>query len=227
MFDFDGTKIYWLGHDGFKIITSDDSNLMKTVYIDPYELSSAHKNKKDADLVLLTHDHYDHLSAEDLKNIVNSNTRIVAAHKCINKLKAEGIKVLELKGVMPGDSILIGNFSVEAVPAYNTNKKFHPKEDNHVGFVITVNGGKHRIYHTGDTDIIPEMQLVKPDIAFIPVSGTYVMTAREAAQAVNELVKPKGLAIPMHYGTIVGSEKDAETFKELVNVCKVDILGKD
>ena len=86
---------------------------------------------------------------------------------------------------------------------------------------------KHRIYHTGDTDIIPEMKFGNADIALVPVSGTYVMTAEEAAQAVNEVIKPKKLAIPMHYGTIIGSEKDAERFRELVNVCETKILERE
>jgi L-ascorbate metabolism protein UlaG (beta-lactamase superfamily) len=84
-----------------------------------------------------------------------------------------------------------------------------------------------RVYHSGDTDIIPEMSSVNPDIALVPVSGTYVMTAQEAAQAVNERIKPKKLAIPMHYGSIVGSDQDAQTFKQLVTTCSVQILSKE
>ncbi|MER3407921.1 MAG: Zn-dependent hydrolase, partial [Nitrososphaera sp.] len=106
----------------------------------------------------------------------------------------------------------------------NTNKSFHPEADRKVGFVVTLNG--LRIYHAGDTDEIPEMAQVKPDVALVPVSGTYVMTADEAARAVNEKIKPRMLAIPMHYASIVGSEKDAERFKQLVRVCPVEILKK-
>ena len=131
----------------------------------------------------------------------------------------------ETKGVAPGDKLTVQGIPIEAVAAYNTNKHFHPKADGKVGFIITLN--EMRIYHTGDTDDIPEMSAIEPDIALVPVSGTYVMTAEEAAKAVNEKIKPKKLAIPMHYGSIVGSKKDAAKFKELVTACPVEILEKD
>lgn len=134
---------------------------------------------------------------------------------------------LHLTGFTPGDSTTIGDITVEAIAAYNTNKQFHPKSDNKIGFVLTVNGGRCRVYHAGDTDIIPEMKSAKPDIALVPVSGTYVMTAEEAAQATNDLIKPKSIAVPMHYGTIVGNEEDAKTFKDMVNICSVNILQKE
>jgi L-ascorbate metabolism protein UlaG (beta-lactamase superfamily) len=125
----------------------------------------------------------------------------------------------------PGERASPRGLVVEAIRAYNTNKKFHPKEDNKIGFVITVDG--HRIYHSGDTDIIPEMSGLNPDIALLPVSGTYVMTADEAAKAIDESIKPKNFAIPMHYGSIVGSEEDANKFKAAVRTCEVRILNKE
>ncbi|MEW6605696.1 MAG: MBL fold metallo-hydrolase, partial [Thermoproteota archaeon] len=131
----------------------------------------------------------------------------------------------EVKGVAPGDKVTVQGMPVEAIAAYNTNKKFHPKADKKVGFVITIND--MRIYHTGDADDIPEMSTAKPDVALVPVSGTYVMTAEEAAKAINEKIKPKKLAIPMHYGSIVGSEQDAIRFKQLVTVCPVQVLNRE
>lgn len=218
MLDIDGVRIHWLGHDGFKIVASG-----KTIYIDPYQLSEAQQNKNDADVVLISHNHYDHLSLDDLKHVIGKKTSIVAAKECVNKLNTIG--ATEVKGVLPGDKVTVQGISVEATAAYNTNKQFHPKADNKVGFVITLNN--LRIYHTGDTDDIPEFSKVSPDVALVPVSGTYVMTAEEAARAVNEKIKPKKLAIPMHYASIVGSEKDAEKFKQLVTVCPVKILDKE
>jgi len=216
--DFNGVSFHWLGHDGFRIMACG-----KTIYIDPYQLSKAQQNKKDADILLISHNHFDHLSIDDLKHVIGKNTSILAAKECVEQLKAVG--VTELKGVTPGDKVSVQGLEVEAVAAYNTNKKFHPKADSKVGYVIAING--MRIYHTGDTDDIPEMSAVKPDIALVPVSGTYVMTAEEAAGAVNERIKPKELAIPMHYGSIVGTEKDAQKFKQLVTVCPVQILDRE
>jgi L-ascorbate metabolism protein UlaG (beta-lactamase superfamily) len=160
---------------------------------------------------------------EDLRHIVGNNTMIVAAKECIDQLK--NVMAAETKGVVPGEKLTVQGVQIETVAAYNTNKRFHPKADGKVGFIITLN--KMRIYHTGDTDDIPEMSSTEPDIVLVPVSGTYVMTAEEAAKAVNEKIKPKKLAIPMHYGSMVGTEKDAVKFKQLVTACPVQILDRD
>jgi L-ascorbate metabolism protein UlaG (beta-lactamase superfamily) len=218
MLDFNGIKFHWLGHDGFRIVADG-----KTIYIDPYQLSKAQQNKNDADIVLISHNHFDHLSMDDLKHVIGKKTSIVAAKEGVDQLKGAG--AAEVKGVSPGDRLSVQGMAVEAIAAYNTNKKFHPKADGKVGFVITINNT--RVYHTGDTDDTPELGTANPDVALVPVSGTYVMTAEEAAKAVNEKIKPKKLAIPMHYGSIVGSEKDATKFKQLVTACPVQILNRE
>ncbi len=197
-------KIHWLGHDSFRLEGE------VTVYIDPWKLPP---NSPKADIILITHDHYDHCSPEDVAKIQKADTVIVTIPAAARKLKGE------VKTVKPGDKITVKGIEIEAVPAYNTDKPFHPKGAGHVGFIVTL-GGK-RIYHAGDTDFIPEMKGLKVDIALLPVSGTYVMTAEEAAKAA-DAIKPE-VAIPMHYGEIVGSEKDAERFKELTSV-QVTIL---
>jgi L-ascorbate metabolism protein UlaG (beta-lactamase superfamily) len=219
MLDFDGIKFHWLGHDGYKLTVEDKTN----IYIDPYKISDSHHNNNDADIILISHNHFDHLSVDDLKHVIGNNTTIVAAKECIEQLK--NVRVAETKGVVPGDMLTVQGIPIETTAAYNTNKHFHPKADGKVGFIITLN--KMRIYHTGDTDDIPEMNGTDPDVALVPVSGTYVMTAEEAAKAVNEKIKPKKLAIPMHYGSIVGTQKDAVKFKQLVTACPVQILDKD
>ncbi|RLG02733.1 MAG: MBL fold metallo-hydrolase, partial [Thaumarchaeota archaeon] len=133
-----------------------------------------------------------------------------------------------IKLVRPGDKVEVKGAKIEAVPAYNVNKfrspgvVYHPKEEGSVGYVIELDGV--RIYHAGDTDFIPEMRNLEVDVALIPVSGTFVMTAEEAAEAVNTF-KPK-VAIPMHYGAIVGDKSDAERFKKLAEV-DVVILEKE
>jgi L-ascorbate metabolism protein UlaG (beta-lactamase superfamily) len=218
MLEHGGIEFHWLGHDGFKIVAGG-----KTVYIDPYKLSAAHRMKSDADLVLISHDHFDHMSLEDLSHIVNSSTVVACAKECASKLGKVGASAI--KGISPGEKGTLQGVAIEAIPAYNTNKTFHPKADGKLGFVITL--ANTRIYHCGDTDEIPEMASAHPDVALVPVSGTYVMTAAEAAQAVNERIKPKQLAIPMHYGSIVGSEKDAKLFASKVTACTVKILQQE
>jgi L-ascorbate metabolism protein UlaG (beta-lactamase superfamily) len=214
MLDYKGIRFHWLGHDGYRIIADG-----KTIYIDPYKLSKAQHGRNDADIVFVTHNHFDHLSMDDLKHVVGKKTTIVAAKECSEQLKPLG---LEVKAVLPGDKLNVQGVPVEVIASYNTNKTFHPKADKKVGYVLTLNN--MRVYHTGDCDVIPEMEGTHPDIALVPVSGTYVMTADEAAKAVNEKIKPRMLAIPMHYASIVGTEKDAARFKELVKACPVEIL---
>ena len=223
LYEQEGVQISWTGHDGFRIKGTSDQNIQLTVYIDPYQLDSKYHNQNDADIVLLTHDHFDHLSVDDLKQIINNNTSIISAVECVEKLNE--LKLKEIRGIKPGEKTKIKGLTIEAIPAYNTNKKFHPKADGKIGFVLIMN--ERRIYHSGDTDLIPEMESVDPDIALVPVSGTYVMNAEEAAKAVNDLLRPKKLVIPMHYNAIVGTEEDAKKFKKLVSACKVEILSKD
>jgi L-ascorbate metabolism protein UlaG (beta-lactamase superfamily) len=218
MFQHNGVKITWLGHDGFKI---EDGN--ETLVIDPFKLD----HDVRADYVLLSHEHFDHCNAEDLRKVVKPSSTIVAIPSCKNEVSK--VKSKEIKYVKPGDKVKVGGFEVNAVPAYNTNKyaapgkHFHPKEDGKVGYILRTKSGVS-IYHTGDSDFIPEMRDLKPDIALIPVSGTYVMTVDEAIESVSA-IKPK-IAIPMHYGTIVGSSVDAEKFSKNA-VAEVHILERE
>jgi len=217
MYEYKGVKITWLGHDGFRIQNG------QVVYIDPFQIESGDPK---ADLLLISHEHFDHCNSDDLKKVVTPNTVVVAHAQSKDELSK--VKVKEVKIIKPGDKIKIGDVNVEAVPAYNVNKfrepgkAFHPKEDGKLGFVVTVKGV--RIYHTGDSDHIPEMRGLRPDIALIPVSGTYVMTSQEAVEAVAS-IDPK-VAIPMHYGAIVGDQKDADAFKKQVK-CEVQVLVKE
>jgi L-ascorbate metabolism protein UlaG (beta-lactamase superfamily) len=201
-------NIFWLGHDSFRLTGE------KVVYIDPWKLAL---DAVKADVILVTHEHRDHFSPDDIAKISQSGTVVVAPQSVAAK---GGMPVTVVK---PGDKITANGVSIEVVPAYNPNKKFHPKNSGHVGYVVTLNG--KRIYHAGDTDLIPEMTQIKCDIALLPVSGTYVMTAVEAIEAVHTL--QPALAIPMHYGDadVVGTRADAEEFKRLARV-PVEILEK-
>ncbi len=187
-------NIHWLGHDAFRI--SGD----KTIYTDPFNL----KGKGTADIVFITHEHYDHCSPEDVRKIRGPHTVVVAPGDCAVKIGGS------VKVVKPGDKTEVLGIPVEVVPAYNTNKKFHTRDRGWVGYIFTVNG--QRIYLAGDTDHIPEMKGFRADIALLPVSGTYVMTADEAAKAALD-IKPR-FAVPMHYGSIVGNADDARRFAD-------------
>jgi L-ascorbate metabolism protein UlaG (beta-lactamase superfamily) len=195
-------KIHWLGHDGFRIDAS------KTIYLDPYQM----KSTIPADIILVSHDHFDHCSPDDIHKIQKKDTVIITDKDSAGKLTGA------VRVVKPGDRVTVQGVEVEIVPAYNTNKQFHPKADGKLGFIITVDGAC--VYHAGDTDFIPEMKNIKADIALLPVSGTYVMTADEAVEAALA-IKPK-FAIPMHYGAIVGSAADAQTFADRLKG-KIDV----
>lgn len=190
-------RIFWLGHSSVKIKAD------KVIYIDPWKLKKGEK----ADVILVSHSHYDHFSPDDIKKLQKETTVVVCPPDC------RGITG-NVKNVKPGDRIEANGVLVEAVPSYNVNKDFHPRKSNWVGFIVTVEG--KRIYYCGDTDFMPEMNSIKADIVIIPVGGTYTMTAEEAAEAVNA-IQPE-LAIPIHYADIVGSLADAKKFAKLSRV---------
>jgi L-ascorbate metabolism protein UlaG (beta-lactamase superfamily) len=203
-----------IAHDTFRIAGS------KVIYVDPFKVTQ----NDEADIVLLSHEHFDHLSLEDLNKVIFPGTVIIASPLCKDGLKS--VKVKDIHYLDPGGKRTIGAVEINGLPAYNIDKgpepgrKFHPPGEKRLGFLIKMDGTT--VYHAGDADFIPEMKSIQCDIALLPVSGTYVMTAEEAAQAA-AAINP-WVAVPMHYGAIVGSEADAHRFKSLVKKCQVEIL---
>jgi len=193
------SNVKWLGHATLMFKTE------KIIYVDPFQLKG---NPRKADLILITHDHYDHLSETDIEKIRTDETIIVIPASVKKTFRGDSRKI------NLGETLKFGNISIKAVPSYNTNKTFHPKSARNIGYILTIDD--IRYYHAGDTDIIPEMGNLDVDVAFLPVGGTYTMTPEEAAEAAR-IIQPK-LAVPIHYNSIVGSIKDAKTFEKLCDI---------
>jgi L-ascorbate metabolism protein UlaG (beta-lactamase superfamily) len=206
------STLHWLGHDSFRL------DGPPVIYFDPWKLPPG---SPLADLVLVSHEHGDHCSPADVKRIRGHQTVVIANPTAAAKLP--GARVLR-----PGEKITVDQVTVEAVPAYNLTKfrspghPFHPQPAEHNGYIVAVGG--ERIYHAGDTDHIPEMTGLECDVALLPVSGTYVMTADEAAQAA-QAIRPR-VAVPMHWGDqdVVGVRADAEQFQTLCQASGIEVV---
>lgn len=181
----------------------------KIIYIDPFKIE---ENYLDADIIFITHDHYDHYSKEDIEKIKKENTVIVIPKEMLDKVEEDGFRKENIVAVEPNETYKIGEILVKTVRAYNKTKQFHPKENNWVGYIIEIQGVSY--YIAGDTDFLEENKNIKCNVAFVPVGGTYTMNVTEAAEFVNT-IKPE-FAVPTHYGTIVGSKEDGEEFVKLL-----------
>jgi L-ascorbate metabolism protein UlaG (beta-lactamase superfamily) len=199
-------EIRWLGHASFRLATDD-----VVVYIDPWKFSSA---QPDADLVFVSHGHFDHWSADDVAAVSREATTVVGPPDVVETLPGG-------RALRPGDRVEIGGVCIEGIRAYNVDKDFHPKANDWLGAVIALGGT--RVYYAGDTDHIPEMsELSEVDVALLPVGGTYTMDAAQAAEACRA-IKPR-TALPYHWGDIVGTENDARTFVEATAGCDARLL---
>ena len=200
------TSIQWLGHASFKICHKDE-----VIYIDPWKIKDA---AHDATLVLVSHSHYDHYSSDDIAGVSSTNTKLIASADVIAQ-QGTGEQIL------PSLTKDMNGVVVQGIAAYNPGKQFHPKSNQWLGFIIQVDS--KRIYYAGDTDLTEEMKAIEDiSVALLPVGGTYTMNAAEAAEA-TEYINPK-MAIPYHWGDIVGGRKDAEDFAEKTS-CDVKILS--
>lgn len=177
----------------------------KTIYIDPYSFDG---EPKDADIIFVTHIHGDHFSIADIKKVAKSDAVLVLPDDCAEKARKEGY--WNIVSVIPSKAYKADGISFETVPSYNIDKDYHKKGSNWVGYIININSKTY--YVAGDTDVIPEMNGIKTDVAFLPVGGTYTMTAAQAAAAAN-IIKPF-VVVPIHFADIVGTVEDAQKFIE-------------
>ena len=170
--------------------------LDKIIYFDPYKIED---NKHDADIIFITHNHYDHMDINSINKIKNENTIIIAP-----QTMKDTIDKIEFKDYIylnPNENIDIDNINIKTIPAYNIEKSFHPRKNNWLGYIVTFNNISY--YIAGDTDKTKESESVKCDIALIPIGGYYTMDVEEATELI-KIIKPK-IVIPTHYGSIVGN----------------------
>jgi L-ascorbate metabolism protein UlaG (beta-lactamase superfamily) len=200
------SSLHWLGHDTFRI------DGPPVIYIDPFQLTD---KPPAADIILITHAHFDHMSVDDVAKIRKPGTVVVGPQEVVEKLPGTRL-------IAAGGSLVLDGVTVRAIPAYNPAKRYHPRSAGYVGYLFAVGGVTY--YHAGDTDEIPEMADLKPDVAMLPVSGTYVMTAAEASAAAR-VIQPKAV-VPMHYGSIIGSDADAIELAKLLEGSKIQVVIK-
>lgn len=198
-------KIYINAHSSIRLEGQD-----KTLFFDPFMIRKAERR---ADVIFFTHSHYDHFSEEDAEKVIKKDSIIVAPSSMKEEVEKLYIKKENVYLLKPNDILNLGEIKVKAIPAYNTNKAFHPKEKGWLGYLVNIDGKD--VYITGDTDITEESKEIKCDVLLIPIGGTYTTDYIEASRLTN-LIKPK-IAIPMHYGSIVGEKELGEKYKKLVS----------
>ena len=181
----------------------------QVIYFDPFQIT---EETHDADVIFITHDHYDHFDPASIEKILKDETMMVIPRTCFDAWTSSGLIVTQVIQLDPGEKIDMGGLQIETVPAYNHLKPFHPRKKGWLGYVVTVEG--RRIYVAGDTDVTEENRQVRCDIAFIPVGGKYTMNVAKAAELINEM-EPE-IAVPTHYGNVVGKETDGHDFKEAI-----------
>lgn len=219
MLEYEGIKIRWLGHDSFLIKAKG-----KNIYIDPYKIEES--DLPNADIVITSHEHFDHMNVDSINSLSTENTILIGPRVCKEKLETDVSRKQKVLELNPNEKLTVEGFEFSAIPAYNIHRfrspgqPFHPKESGHIGPIINIDG--KRIYHAGDTDNIPEMEGLAPDIAMIPVSGTYVMDVEEGVEAAKSINAK--ITIPMHVGRGIGELEFTNELKEKLPDMKVVVL---
>lgn len=206
-------NIFVLNHSSIKIKSS------KIIYFDPFKVG---KNYNDADYIFITHSHYDHYSEEDINKVRKNETKIIVTRDLKENVEKLGFDNSNILLVEPNEKYIIDTLKIETIPAYNVEKKFHPKSNKWVGYILEISDKKY--YVAGDTDITEENKKIKCDVAFLPIGGTYIMNYEEAAHLAN-IINPK-IVVPTHYGSIIGTNEDADKFAKLLNkkiICKIKL----
>ena len=183
----------------------------KTLYFDPLDIEG---EPHDADMVFVTHEHYDHFSPEDIKKVLKSDTQIIVPAVMVDMVRETRLQVQSIHGVVSEETKSFDGIKCQGIPAYNIDKAFHPKAKQWLGYLIEMDGKTY--YAMGDTDVTPEAKSVEADVVFVPVGGKYTMDAVEAAAFINE--NSPGLAVPIHYGEPDVGEQFIELLKTEIKV---------
>jgi len=192
-----GVTVTWLGHASFRIAGS------AIIYIDPWKIAD---EPKDGDVILVSHPHQDHWSRKDIEKVSRHGAPLIGPPDVVESADEGSL-------LAPGGVIEAGGARITGWPAYNLRKPFHPRKKNWLGYIVELDGVS--VYYAGDTDRIPEMaDLEGIDLALLPAGGTFTMNPKKAAEAAGDIGALASL--PYHWGTIVGSASDAESFAQIV-----------
>ena len=189
----------------------------KVIYFDPYKIEN---DRHDADIIFITHNHYDHMDNESIEKVKNDITIVVAPKSMedvISKIEFSDYIYLE-----PFDETNLDNINIKTIPAYNNEKQFHPRINNWLGYIVTIDNTTY--YIAGDTDITEEANNIKCDIAFIPIGGHFTMDVKEATELVKR-INPK-IVIPIHYGSIIGEPTYGKVLKENLSNTNIKVIEK-
>ena len=191
--------------------------LDKTIYFDPYKIED---DRHDADIIFITHNHYDHMDDESIKKVKNDNT-IIVAPKSMEDIIGK-IEFRDYIYLVPFDETNIDNINIKTIPAYNNEKQFHLRANNWLGYIVTIDNITY--YIAGDTDKTIDNERVKCDVAFIPIGGHFTMDVNEAAELV-KVINPK-IVVPIHYGSIIGNPNDGKRLKEFLSDTNIEVIEK-